>query len=84
MVSFCTGGIRCEKAALLMREAGVESVYQLDGGILKYFETEGRTHYRGECFVFDARRGLDPALQPRVDVALAPPGLARGSKPSAK
>ena len=58
VVSFCTGGIRCEKAAIYMREVGVEHVYQLDGGILKYFEETGGTHYHGGCFVFDARRAL--------------------------
>lgn len=58
VVSFCTGGIRCEKAALLMREAGLEQVYQLDGGILKYFEVTGGTHFKGNCFVFDERRAL--------------------------
>jgi UPF0176 protein len=67
VVSFCTGGIRCEKAAIYMQEAGLSHVYQLDGGILKYFEDCGRAHFDGECFVFDQRRGLDPALQPRVD-----------------
>ena len=66
VVSFCTGGIRCEKAAIFMREAGVDGVYQLDGGILKYFEVNGHAHFEGECFVFDERRALDPALQPRV------------------
>jgi len=64
VVSFCTGGIRCEKAALFMAEEGVENVYQLEGGILKYFETVGQKHYRGTCFVFDARRSLDAALAP--------------------
>ncbi|MDO9114708.1 MAG: sulfurtransferase [Polaromonas sp.] len=68
VVSFCTGGIRCEKAAIFMREAGVEHVFQLDGGILKYFEESGHTHFDGECFVFDERRALDPALKPRVNV----------------
>ena len=63
VVSFCTGGIRCEKAALLMREAGMAHVYQLDGGILKYFEECGQAHFEGACFVFDERRALDPALQ---------------------
>jgi UPF0176 protein len=63
VVSFCTGGIRCEKAAILMRENGVESVYQLDGGILKYFEEVGGAHYRGGCFVFDERRALGADLQ---------------------
>ena len=70
MVSFCTGGIRCEKAAIFMREAGVQDVYQLDGGILKYFEVNGHAHYDGECFVFDERRALDPALSPKVNPEL--------------
>jgi len=63
VVSFCTGGIRCEKAAILMREAGLAQVYQLEGGILKYFEEVGAAHYSGDCFVFDERRGVDPSLQ---------------------
>ncbi len=62
VVSFCTGGIRCEKAAILMREAGLEHVYQLEGGILKYFEETGSAHYRGSCFVFDERRALSADL----------------------
>ena len=64
VVSFCTGGIRCEKAAILMREAGLEHVWQLDGGILKYFETAGAAHFRGHCFVFDERERLDARLAP--------------------
>jgi UPF0176 protein len=68
VVSFCTGGIRCEKAAIYLREAGVGHVYQLDGGILKYFETCGPAHFDGECFVFDGRRAVDAALKPRVDI----------------
>jgi len=62
VVSFCTGGIRCEKAAILMREAGLEHVYQLEGGILKYFEEAGNAHYTGSCFVFDERRALSADL----------------------
>lgn len=58
VVSFCTGGIRCEKAAILMREVGLQNVYQLEGGILKYFEEVGGAHYRSDCFVFDERRTL--------------------------
>ncbi len=65
VVSFCTGGIRCEKAAILMREQGVTDVLQLEGGILKYFETVGGAHYRGDCFVFDGRRALAPDLSAR-------------------
>lgn len=62
VVSFCTGGIRCEKAAILMREVGVEHVYQLEGGILKYFEETDGSHYHGGCFVFDERRAVDHHL----------------------
>ena len=58
VVSFCTGGIRCEKAALYLREAGLDHVYQLEGGILKYFEETGGAHYHGDCFVFDQREAL--------------------------
>jgi UPF0176 protein len=58
VISFCTGGIRCEKAAIYMREAGLENVWQLEGGILKYFEETGGAHFRGECFVFDGREAL--------------------------
>lgn len=63
IVSYCTGGIRCEKAALHMAAAGVEHVLQLDGGILRYFEqAEGAPGWRGDCFVFDQRGGLDAGL----------------------
>lgn len=68
VVSFCTGGIRCEKAALLMREAGLADVYQLEGGILKYFEEVGQAHFKGGCFVFDERRVLDAQLAPRPEL----------------
>lgn len=63
VVMFCTGGIRCEKAGPLMEHAGFEHVYQLDGGILKYFEEVGGDHYHGECFVFDQRVAVDAALR---------------------
>ena len=64
VVSFCTGGIRCEKAAIHMKEAGIDHVYQLEGGILKYFEEVGGAHYHGDCFVFDQRTALNPRLEP--------------------
>ena len=67
VVSFCTGGIRCEKAAIYLEEAGIDNVYQLDGGILKYFEDCGDTHFDGDCFVFDDRRAVDAALKPQVN-----------------
>ncbi len=63
IVTFCTGGIRCEKAAIHMKNIGYESVYQLEGGILKYFEEVGGAHYTGDCFVFDHRTALNPQLQ---------------------
>ena len=64
IVTFCTGGIRCEKAAIHMQNVGFDSVYQLDGGILKYFEDVGGNHYHGDCFVFDYRTALNPKLEP--------------------
>ena len=67
VVSFCTGGIRCEKAALWMQESGMGNVLQLDGGILGYFEEVGGQGYEGRCFVFDERVALDPALEPLID-----------------
>ena len=63
IVTFCTGGIRCEKAAIHMKNIGYNSVYQLEGGILKYFEEVGGAHYQGDCFVFDHRTALNPQLQ---------------------
>jgi UPF0176 protein len=62
VISFCTGGIRCEKAAIYMRNAGLPHVYQLEGGILKYFEEVGNAHYDGGCFVFDERRAVGADL----------------------
>jgi UPF0176 protein len=63
VVTFCTGGIRCEKAAPLLVREGFSEVYQLEGGILKYFELRGGAHYEGDCFVFDRRVGVDPQLR---------------------
>lgn len=61
---FCTGGIRCEKAAALMQELGFDDVYQLQGGILSYLETvpEAENRWQGECFVFDKRVAVDRDL----------------------
>jgi len=64
VVSYCTGGIRCEKAALHMQELGMSHVYQLDGGILKYLELTDGTHWQGDCFVFDGRGAVDRQLLP--------------------
>ncbi len=62
IVTFCTGGIRCEKAATFLKEQGFEDVYQLKGGILKYFEETTARNYDGECFVFDRRVSLKTDL----------------------
>lgn len=67
VVSFCTGGIRCEKAALWMQADGMDNVLQLEGGILGYFERVGGFGYDGRCFVFDERVALDAELKPLVD-----------------
>jgi UPF0176 protein len=54
---FCTGGIRCEKSTAFLKQEGVEEVYHLKGGILKYLETvpQKESLWDGECFVFDQR-----------------------------
>ena len=62
VVMFCTGGIRCEKASVIMLNQGYKEVYQIHGGILNYFEETGGTHWNGECFVFDRRVGVDGEL----------------------
>jgi len=63
---FCTGGIRCEKATAYMRSLGVEEVYHLKGGILKYLELvpEQDSLWQGECFVFDDRVSVGHGLKP--------------------
>jgi UPF0176 protein len=62
---FCTGGIRCEKASAYMRSAGVEEVFHLKGGILKYLEEvpEEDSLWWGECFVFDERVSVGHGLK---------------------
>ncbi|KAL4177043.1 hypothetical protein KRP22_001979 [Phytophthora ramorum] len=62
IVMFCTGGVRCEKASYALLNDGRKEVYQLDGGILKYFEKVGGAHYKGDCYIFDDRVALKPDL----------------------
>jgi len=64
VVTFCTGGIRCEKAAPWMLEQGFKEVYQIEGGVLNYFEKTGGQHWDGDCFVFDDRVEVDKQLLP--------------------
>ena len=63
VVMFCTGGIRCEKASVVMMDAGFSNVKQLKGGILGYFEEVGGEHWDGDCFVFDHRVALSAELE---------------------
>ena len=59
IVTYCTGGIRCEKASAYMREQGFKDVYQIDGGILNYIQQFPDTYWEGGMFVFDDRKVLD-------------------------
>ena len=63
---FCTGGIRCEKSTAFLKSEGVDEVYHLEGGILKYLEEVPATESRweGECFVFDQRVAVGHGLEP--------------------
>lgn len=63
---FCTGGIRCEKATAFLKAEGLDEVYHLEGGILKYLETVPAqdSQWQGECFVFDHRVAVTHGLQP--------------------
>lgn len=62
---FCTGGIRCEKATSYLKERGIDDVFHLKGGILKYLENipEAESRWRGECFVFDNRVSVKHDLE---------------------
>lgn len=64
LVTFCTGGIRCEKGANILANNGFDQVFQLEGGIIKYIEKYKDQHWHGECFVFDDRVCLNTDLQP--------------------
>jgi UPF0176 protein len=63
VVMYCTGGIRCEKASVVLMDAGFKDVRQLEGGILGYFEEVGGEHWNGDCFVFDQRVAVNSELQ---------------------
>jgi len=55
ILMYCTGGIRCEKFSVLMKQRGWEDVNQLHGGILNYAKKEDGKYFKGKCFVFDDR-----------------------------
>jgi len=69
---YCTGGIRCEKAILEMRNRGFERVYQLRDGILGYLQEYPEGKFHGECFVFDDRVALDASLRPTEKSGICP------------
>ncbi len=69
---YCTGGIRCEKAIYEMEAQGFKNVYQLEGGILNYFEQHPNKEFDGECFVFDSRVAVNQDLLPSTKFSLCP------------
>jgi len=73
VVMFCTGGIRCEKATSWMKSRGLSNVFQLEGGVLNYFEAidDAARDWDGELFVFDRRVAVDTELQ-ETDADLCP------------
>jgi UPF0176 protein len=81
IVSYCTGGIRCEKAALHLAGLGLGEVLQLEGGILKYLEETDGSHWEGDCFVFDGRGAVDKTLRP-TPLPHALPTLPASAGPS--
>jgi UPF0176 protein len=62
---FCTGGIRCEKSTAFLKAEGIDDVYHLEGGILRYLETipAEDSKWQGECFVFDERVSVKHGLE---------------------
>jgi UPF0176 protein len=60
VVTYCTGGIRCEKASAYMIKEGFKNVYQLDGGIINFINKYPDTYWQGNMFVFDNRYVIDP------------------------
>ena len=64
VLMYCTGGIRCEKAIVEMKDAGYKNVFQLDGGIISYLAEKPHSKFQGECFVFDNRVAIDQELKP--------------------
>jgi UPF0176 protein len=63
---FCTGGIRCEKASVYLKNNGFKNVFQLKGGILSYLKKikKAKSLWKGECYVFDSRISLQHKLKP--------------------
>jgi UPF0176 protein len=67
VVTYCTGGVRCEVLSALMKSRGFDDVYQLDGGIVRYGEVYGdRGLWSGSLYVFDRRMTVDFSSNPKV------------------
>ncbi len=67
ILTYCTGGIKCEKASAYLLEQGFENVYQLHGGIIKYGIEAGGEDFEGKCYVFDGRVAVDVnSVNPKV------------------
>jgi len=67
IVTYCTGGIRCEKATILLMEQGFKDVVQLHGGIIRYGKETGGENFEGKCYVFDERIAVDVnTVNPKV------------------
>ncbi len=60
IVTYCTGGVRCEKASAYMIKEGFKDVYQLDGGIINFINKYPDTYWQGSMFVFDDRKVVEP------------------------
>lgn len=59
IVTYCTGGVRCEKGTAYLKQLGYKDIYQLDGGIINYGKEIGGSFWNGKCFVFDDRREIE-------------------------
>ncbi|MCX6987642.1 MAG: rhodanese-related sulfurtransferase [Chlamydiae bacterium] len=71
VMMYCTGGIRCELYSALMKQEGFETVYQLDGGVIKYGQQEGSDHWKGKLFVFDDRLSIPIAQDGKEELISA-------------
>src|SRR5690554_551575 len=69
IITYCTGGIRCEKASAYMVEQGFKDVYQLNGGIINYITKYPDTYWQGSMFVFDDRKVVEPNTKEELKYA---------------
>lgn len=68
VMMYCTGGIRCELYSALMMDEGFDTVYQLNGGVIKYGQKVGTDHWRGKLFVFDDRLSVPIAEDGKEEI----------------